>query len=191
MNVAEVFEHINAVIHKVQGFLNDMSVGEKAAVVEVSNRKRRLISALNPFKPDFTLNSNRDVTMCIITLIIVAMIDRRIFPLSFKIWLIFTLYLLYLIWNDWMRIPVVYKIPSRMSNAPAKAKIDSVNALRKSYEDVPNISINQCTFQINAVKILETTTGPSDGSAVNINSINGDLETQALFQIVITHASHR
>lgn len=191
MNVAEVFDQINLAIHKVQACMNDLSVGEKSAVVEVSNRKRRLIGALNPFKPNFTLYSNRDVTMCIITLILVAMIDRRIFPLPFKVWLIFTLYLLYLLWYDWMRIPIVYKIPSRMSNAPPKAAIDAETAVRRVLEDAPTIAINQCTFQINAVKILETTTGPSDSTAVNINSINGDLETQALFQIVISHSTHR
>jgi hypothetical protein len=184
-----------------QHVVSDLIPSERCNDVDIYNRKRKLIRPFNLYQPNFTMQNSTDSGFGFVLFVIIILTDQKYFPFFFKIWLIGVLYFIYLVWIDWMRIPVVYKIPSQLSNKRERETLDLFGEHCVRFEDDSAISINQCTFHIHTVKIVDSV---EVNSIIGGNNLNGILDSDslsapntvssgetALFQLVISHPNRR
>jgi hypothetical protein len=202
LNISGLFDALHLGANYIQQYISDFNAIEMCTNVDIYNRKRNLIRPFNLYKPNFTMRNSTDSGFGFILFIIIILTDQKYFPFFFKVWLIGVLYFIYLVWIDWMRIPIVYKIPSRLSYIKREdGNTDLFSDQSVRFEDDSTVSINQCTFHIHTVKIVDSVEVPSviggnnhsgilDSDSLSAPNTSSSGET-ALFQLVISHPTRR
>ncbi len=197
MNIVDLFDVLHVGINSAYQHLSDMTAGEKFNQVSAFSRKPEPIAPLELYRPNFTMRNSRDTAFGLIIFCIIALTDHSIFPFFFKVWLNGVIYFIYLVWIDWMRIPIIYKIPSRMSSNKQNHRFDAYELREQPslrVDDDQRITISQCTFHIERVKLtdwLDTGSNSIINTSPQQHALSSSSNTVAIFEIVVTHPHKR
>lgn len=154
-----------------------------APVVECINQQNIKVEPLDPLKPFLRFNNLENKLAAFIFMFSVILADGSYISAILKVWIVCLATLLYIVYFDYIRMPVRYVHPSLVRPAqPTSDEAITARLMSLNEEQVikEHISVSQCEFHILQVKVIDRNDGIT--SAGLTAPMTG---SRAVFQITV------
>jgi hypothetical protein len=138
-------------------------------VAECVNQQNLKVPPLDPLRPLLRFNRLQDKIVAYIFALVVFLVDTKVLPWLYKIWILCFATLIYLVKCDLSRIPVRYVHPSKLAvtehiatenqMATESEQNNHEAALEEEHLIKEYISLSQCEFHILQVKVVDHSDG--------------------------------
>ena len=135
-----------------------------APLVQCVNQQNIIVDPLDPYRPFLRFDSLKNKLIGFIFVVAVILADETFMSITYKVWLISLVTLVYLLYSDYKRMPIRYVHPSRFDGEfhEEESQYNKTISLEEEQVIKEFISVSQCEFHILQVKVIDHNDGISN-----------------------------